>query len=163
RHAFASRVSAAAMVDMHRRIGAAIEQVHGERAAEFALELAQHAELGRVPRRAARWYGVAAQSAMQRIAPREALALADRGIAVLRDLVEPPLELPLLAVRIAALMVTQGYSVPSLLPSISRAAELVDTQPLSTFTIPLWHMIWWTLHNSGNWDRAGVLATRFAS
>jgi DNA-binding winged helix-turn-helix (wHTH) protein len=163
RHAFMRRLSEGSRIELHRKLGLALEHTYGPRAGEIASELAQHAEEGREAARAGRWYAVAARLAMQRIVPHEALALADRGLVQLGKLstAPPDVELPLLSIRIGALMVTQGYSVPTLAPSIERATRLIESLPLSPPVVPLWHAMWWTLNNGGTWNRGRALARRF--
>jgi DNA-binding winged helix-turn-helix (wHTH) protein/tetratricopeptide (TPR) repeat protein len=163
RHAFAHRVGAAARIERHRRLGQALEKLHGDRAGEIAGELAQHHADGGDPARAGHWYAVAAGQAMQRIAPHEALALAGRGlmqVALLGTQAPPEVELPLLSVRIGALMVTQGYSTPAAAPALERAQALMARQPLAAATAPLWHCTWWALLNSGTWSQVVSLTDR---
>jgi hypothetical protein len=163
RHACAHSVGAVARIELHRRLGAALEAVQGESAADVAHELALHAERGQEPARAAAWYALAAQRATQRIAPQEALALAEHGLLLLQPLPEGAAraaELPLLNTRIGALMVTQGFSTPAAASSLQRAQALTEAQPLSAATLPLWHAHWWALNNSGAWAATAALAAR---
>jgi DNA-binding winged helix-turn-helix (wHTH) protein len=164
RHAFAHRLGAVARIELHRALGLALEAQYRERAADIAADLARHAERGEDPARAAQWYALAAQQATQRIAPLEALALAERGLALLQPLAEGPAraaELPLLTLRIGALAVTRGYSNPEAVPDIARARALIEAQPLTPALAPLWHAIWWALNNGGQWASAEQHAQRF--
>ncbi|MBX3604798.1 MAG: AAA family ATPase [Piscinibacter sp.] len=164
RHAFAHRLGAAARIELHRRLGQALEEQQRERAVDIAADLARHAERGADPARAGRWYAVAAQQATQRIAPLEALALAERGLALLAPLPEGPAraaELGLLTLRIGAIAVTRGYSHPSATPDIERARTLIEAQPLTAALAPLWHAIWWALNNGGHWAASEQHAQRF--
>jgi DNA-binding winged helix-turn-helix (wHTH) protein/tetratricopeptide (TPR) repeat protein len=154
RHAFEQRIPAASRVELHRRLGQAFEAVYAAGCAERAAERAEHAHQGREPLKAARWYGVAAQQALQRIAPQPALQLVDKGLAQLPGETGPGVEelrIGLLLTRMRALVVTQGYSVAEARACIEEAFRLVAAAPAKRQTLAVWHAALWTRHNAGQW------------
>ena len=82
------RVGAARRTRLHQAIGEWMENAYGDQAITVAAELAMHFEQGRDSQRAARYLQQAAENAIVRCANREAVALATRGIQMLRRL--PP-------------------------------------------------------------------------
>src|SRR5262249_3816819 len=83
RTALYDQVPAARRAELHRRIGERLEALHGARAHEIAAELAIHFEQGRDWPRALAWLQQAAANATNRSASREAVVLAERGLALL--------------------------------------------------------------------------------
>lgn len=75
---------------LHQRIGAYKEQEYGERAIAIAPELATHFKEGREYHRAVHYLGLAAQTAMQRQGPHEALTHLHQAQALLATLPESP-------------------------------------------------------------------------
>lgn len=162
RHVFAQRSTPPAQLVLHRRLGESLQRSHGDRAGMVAVELAHHAELGEQPAQAAAHLAQAAHNALARLAPREAVQLAERGLALVDTLPvgSTDAELPLLAARISGLVVTRGYSAPEVVETIDRALVRLNTHPLSTVTLPLWHSIWWMLATTGRLERAAEVARR---
>jgi adenylate cyclase len=72
----------------HRRVGARLEQAYGERVHEVAAELALHFERGQDPWRAVQYLRQAADNAVRRHAPYEAITLLTTGLALLATLPE---------------------------------------------------------------------------
>lgn len=164
RHAFEQRTSAAGRVALHRRLGQAVEAVHGSASAEHAVELAEHARRGHEPQRAAHWYSLAALQALQRIAPHPALELVRLGMAQL-GLAEPGpaadgLRVGLLLTRMRALVTTRGYSVGEARTCIEQAFALVAPWPLGRESLPIWHATFWTRQNAGQWPARDELIQR---
>jgi predicted ATPase len=116
RHAFEQRTPMAGRVSLHRRLAHAIESVYGSSCGERSVELAEQARLGREPLKAARHYNIAAQQALQRIAPFSALDLLKVGLAQLDQLeadhATDEVRVDLLLTRVRALVATRGYSTP---------------------------------------------------
>jgi DNA-binding winged helix-turn-helix (wHTH) protein len=163
RHTLARRVGPSLRVERHRRLANALEAAWGVRVGEIATELAMHAEQGHEPLRAARYCALAARNALQRRAAREALAMARRGL----DLIEPldtaarrEAELPLLALRLTATMLTEGLSSPAARPLVAQALALVQGLPVSPDTAALWHVAL-LVHVTGRLPGTGDLAQRF--
>jgi predicted ATPase len=75
---------------LHKVIAVYKEQEYGERAVEIAPELATHFKEGREYHRAVHYLGLAAQTAMQRHAPHEALNHLHQAQALLATLPESP-------------------------------------------------------------------------
>jgi adenylate cyclase len=82
------RLGAVRQTRWHRRLGARLEQAYGERAHEVAAELALHFERGQDPWRAVQYLRQAADNAMRRHAPYEAITLLTTGLALLASLPE---------------------------------------------------------------------------
>ncbi|MFT7775823.1 AAA family ATPase [Roseateles sp.] len=160
RHAFEQRVPPAGRVALHRQLGQAIEAVYGACCAERSVELAEHARLGREPLKAARYYNLAAQQALQRIAPFSALDLVRVGLAQLDQAPSGQeadgVRVGLLLARMRALVVTRGY----IIPCIEDAFALVADWPLTRQTLPVWHAALWTRHNGGQWASRDELMAR---
>jgi DNA-binding winged helix-turn-helix (wHTH) protein len=77
------RTASSARVQLHRKVGAALE---GERASGVpvtAAELAMHFERGREPMAALRYYAEAAEAALDHFSPRECMGLAEHGLTLL--------------------------------------------------------------------------------
>jgi tetratricopeptide (TPR) repeat protein len=155
RHAFTQRTPEASRVELHRRLGRAVESVYGACCDPRTMDLAEHARLGQEPLRAARWYSLAARQALQRIAPQSALELVDEGLAQLRiDEASPEvdeLRVELLLTRMRALVATQGYSVDDARACIEQAFTRVAARPVTRQSLPVWHAALWTRHNAGQW------------
>lgn len=72
--------------ELHRRIGARMEAAYGDRAGEIAAQLAVHCEKGGDGLHAAHYLQQAAENAARRNAYQEALALLNKGLALLATL-----------------------------------------------------------------------------
>lgn len=163
RHAFGRQLGEAARVSLHRRLLDVLQAQYGHRAAEISVELALHAELAGEAPQAAQWLAVAAHAALQRIAPVEALQLASRGLAQLAAVPPGPArgaELPLLAARIQALTVTEGYGSAAVVQTVQAAFALVEPGEPVPQTMPLWHATWWTLSNAGLYEQMEAVERR---
>lgn len=171
RRALAARVGDALRVQRHRRLAAALEQCWGERAWEIAAELAMHHEAGQQPRRAALHLAAAARTALQRQAPREALSLAERALALLdaeagaaapaSDPEAETLRLPLLSARLTATLLLQGMASAAARAQVGEVLARVATLPVSDDTLPLWQVVLLT-HLTGRLPGTGELVRRFA-
>jgi predicted ATPase len=104
RKALYDRLAAGRRRRFHQRIGECEEQLYGGTAREAAAALAVHFERGGDPRRAVDYSSLAAENAMQRYAPREAIDLitrALRGLEALRRGGERDLQRDLVVFRFA--------------------------------------------------------------
>jgi DNA-binding winged helix-turn-helix (wHTH) protein/predicted ATPase len=122
------RVGAARRTRLHQSFGEWMEAAYAVRLNEVAAELAMHFEQARDYQRAARYLQQAAENAIVRCANREAVALATRGIELLRKL--PPsserdrLELNLQITLGIAQIAVCGYATPTVGQTFSYAREL---------------------------------------
>ena len=80
------RVAPTRRARIHGRIGQRGESIYGERVGEIAAELAVHFEESRDFARAVKYLSLAAENAARRSADREAVALASRGLELLKTL-----------------------------------------------------------------------------
>jgi predicted ATPase len=116
---------------------------HGEKSGGLAAELAVLFEAAREPERAADHYLRAAENAARIFAHHEAVALARRGLALLRMLPDTPArarrELPLQMTLGVQLQVTQGYAAPEAERTYARARVLCEQLPEAP---PLFPVLW---------------------
>lgn len=163
RRVLAARVGALASIQLHRRWAASLHEVWGD-AVELAHELAMHHEKGRQPLDAARHLAVAARTALQRHAPREALALAERGLDLLGPLGQgaETAMLPLLSVRMTASILLEGMASETARGLVKDLMGRLDTLPVATETLPLWQVALLT-HLTGRLPNTTALVERFAA
>lgn len=163
RHVLREQVPPARRVQWHQRLGEALERRHAGRLAAVAAELGLHAEQGMLPGRAATYLSMAAAQAMRRLAPRHALALAERGLARLAaagadaDSAEQ-LAITLHAQRLLALVATNGYASPPTLAAAREAEAAIDAAPARPPALPLWYGCAWVEIYTGHAGRALGLA-----
>jgi predicted ATPase len=124
----AERLTPARRRQLHRRVGEWKAGVYGKRAREIAAELAVHFERGQDYGRAVQYYRQAAQNALQRSAPREAIDHLTKGLELLQALPDTPerrqQELTLQLTLGAPLVMTKGYAAPEVERTFARAREL---------------------------------------
>lgn len=141
-----ARVTAARRVDLHQRIGAWKEQGYAGRAGEMALELAVHFEQGRDDGRAIQYLGAAAQTALRRRAPAEAIAHLTHALTLLKRLPDTPEraqhELSLLIALGVPLLMTKGYAAPEVEQTYTRARELCRQLGARPQLFPALHGLW---------------------
>jgi adenylate cyclase len=122
------RLAPARRVRLHRRIGEWADGAWAGRAQERAAELALHFERGHEPERAVHHLEAAAQNALGKHAHREAAALLDRAIGLLRSLPDTTdrarKELALQMALGTPLLMTRGYAAPEVERAFARAHEL---------------------------------------
>ena len=124
------RIGTTRRAKLHQSIGEWMEAAYGERVGEMAAELAAHFGQARDYGRAARYLQQAAENAILRCANREAVALATRGVEVLRKL--PPSserdrqELKLQITLGIAQIAAYGYATPMVGQTFQQARELCD-------------------------------------
>jgi DNA-binding winged helix-turn-helix (wHTH) protein len=163
RQVLAQRVSPALKLQRHRRFADSLERAWGVRVDEIAGELAMHCEQGREPLRAAGFYALSARTALQRHAAREALALAQRGLALIEPLPDSArrdAELPLLALRVTATVLTEGLAAPAVRPLVAQATGLLGELPVTPDTAALWQVSL-LVHVTGRLPGTSELAQRF--
>ncbi|HLK10652.1 MAG TPA: AAA family ATPase [Candidatus Binatia bacterium] len=125
---FYDRLPAGRRVELHRRVGEAEEALHGEHAADVAAQLAVHFERAHDPARAARFLQQAAENALRRYAPHEAVTHLTRATALLRGLPET-LERTTQELRVqmtlgGAFMATEGYASAEVERAYARARAI---------------------------------------
>ncbi|MEP6915182.1 MAG: AAA family ATPase [Acidobacteriota bacterium] len=163
RQVLSGRMSASRRMQLHRRVGLRSEALHGERATEFAAELAMHFEQAADYERAARYLEQAAVNAMHRSAYREAIAVSRQGLELLARMPDTDerarQELRLRIALGVPLIATEGYATPEVGSVYLEARRLC--QRLGT-TPELSHVFWglWTFHVvkaelSTAWELAG--------
>jgi predicted ATPase/predicted Ser/Thr protein kinase len=118
---------------------------YGEKSAGLAAELAELFEVGRDHERAIDYYQIAAENAARIFAHHEAVALAQRGLAVLQALPDTleraRRELPFQLTLGIQLQVVQGYAAPEAGRSYARARTLCEQSPED----PLLFLVLWGL------------------
>ncbi len=126
------RIAVSRRAQMHRRISERGETIYGEQVPEIAAELAVHFEQGRDLQQAVKYLEMAAANAARRFAGYEALALARRGLDLLRQLPESPERVPQeLSLRLilgASLMSLKGFATAEVETVYEPARRLCVSQ-----------------------------------
>jgi DNA-binding winged helix-turn-helix (wHTH) protein/predicted ATPase len=122
------RLSASRRAQVHQRMGEWIEALYGERAGEIAAELAMHFDRAANAKQAIKYLQQAAENDIRRFAYREAVALARRGLELVKRLPDTPerasQEIGLHVTLGVPLIATEGYASPDVGSTYSRAREL---------------------------------------
>lgn len=122
------RLPAGRRVRLHQQIGLLLEQVYRERTGEIAAELAMHFRNARDARRALKYLILAAEQALGRSAPREAILHLDGALSLLPRLPDlddrNAMELEIQTMRAPALVATRGYADSEAEAAYRRAYEL---------------------------------------
>jgi DNA-binding SARP family transcriptional activator len=125
------RLPAGQRAGLHRKIGLRLEAAYGARASEIAAELADHFVEAGDSGRAVVSLRLAAEQALHRLAPREALEHLQRGLQMLDSLDEGPdrwtHEFALQAMLGGVFIATRGWSSPEAEAAFLRARELAVT------------------------------------
>lgn len=145
-----ARIPPARKTALHGRIGESLESACGMRACEQAAELALHFEKGRQYEKAADYFQLAAQNALNRHATQEAAQLLQNGIALLDQRLPDTLDnqrrlLDLLTRLPPALIASKGYAAAELPAIYQRTLELAKhfhDLPIQYFTL----YRTWTFH-----------------
>ncbi len=131
---------------IHRRIGERTETGHGARAREIAAELATHYERARDAGRAVPYFAHAAETALQRRAPREALDYTDRALELLATTPPGPErslgELRLRMTQAAAFIATKGAGTPEVEEAYAAARRLCRDVDDPTVLTPVRYSLW---------------------
>ena len=133
-------------VQLHRRIGEYIQNLHGDRSREVAAELAMHFERGSDYKHAAKYFQQAADNETRRFAYTEAVLLSRRGLQLVAKLPDTPeraqLELSLQITLGVPLIATEGYAAPEVGAVYLRARDLCrqlgETKEISQVLWGLW-------------------------
>jgi DNA-binding winged helix-turn-helix (wHTH) protein/predicted ATPase len=141
-----SRLPPARRAAAHVRIGERLTAGFGSHTGEIAAELAMHFERGREYERAVRHLAAAAERAMQRAAPREALAYATRGLDVLEragaftDRVA--VELRLRMAQTVSMVTLHGVGAPGVDVAYQRARAACSEIDDPTLLAPVLYGLW---------------------
>jgi DNA-binding SARP family transcriptional activator len=113
---------------LHEVVGEAIEVVWGSRKDEVAVRLAYHFEAAGLPEKAADYFLLAGNRAVQVCASQEAIALFNRGLALLENLPESPQRLQgqvrLQLALAAPLSAVYGKGSPERVQAVARSIAL---------------------------------------
>jgi DNA-binding winged helix-turn-helix (wHTH) protein/predicted ATPase len=146
---------------LHTRVGLRVEAGYGERSREIAAELAMHFERGRDTGRAVRYLHDAAQNAIGRNAPREAIAHLERAIELLVALPSPPgraqQELPLQIALGSQLGAINGWAAPEVERAYARAHTLAREVGDAPHLFPALWGLWLYYWGRGELARARLL------
>jgi DNA-binding SARP family transcriptional activator/predicted ATPase len=126
---------------LHRRIGARLEEAHGERVHNIASELADHFLRGGDAPRAVDYLQVAAERALATGADRDAIGQLERALKTLAAVDDQSereqRELPIRVLLGNALMAARGYAAPEVGESYTRARELCERVEGSHYLLPV--------------------------
>ena len=124
------RVSDVRRIRQHRQLGERKAAAYGGRASEIATELAVHFERGRDVQQALPYYALAGQAAADRLALREAISHATKGLELLETLPDTPeraqQELGFHFTLGPTYMILEGYSSEGAGRSYIRACDLCE-------------------------------------
>lgn len=153
---------AAARMQWHRRLAAALLKTHAPDVDVVAAEVAMHFELGQDSAQAVRHLARAAQRALQRFASAEAAAIAQRALGLLQALPERAAlrdtELELEVVLGVSLAATQGVASAASNQAFGRTRRLMEGLPSTAARVPAMHGLWWSALVRGEVPRARAMA-----
>jgi DNA-binding winged helix-turn-helix (wHTH) protein/predicted ATPase len=144
------RIGAGRRVRLHQRLGGGLETAYGAQAGEIATELEEHFMRGQNPRRAVHYLHQAAENALYRSAPVEAIRHLTRGLEVLSTVPETPErlqhELDLQVLLGAAWAQTKGWCAPEVGQAYARARALCQRlgEPPQLSVVLLRQFMWCT-------------------
>jgi DNA-binding winged helix-turn-helix (wHTH) protein/predicted ATPase len=160
-------ITAARLIQLHRRLGAGEEEAFGPRAREIAAELAVHFERGRDYRKAVQYLRHAAETAGQRYAHREAIQSLRRALELLKALPDGAQglqqELELQLALGPALMVTRGFAAPEVAETYTRARQLCEQLSDRLQLFPVLFGLWRSSHVRGQLEAAYALGRQLVS
>jgi predicted ATPase len=137
------RIALSRRSQMHRRISKRGEAIYGDRVGEIAAELAVHFDVGRDWERAVKYHLLAAENAAQRFANYEAVALARRGLELIKLLPATTehagQEITLRLILGASLMTIRGSAASEVESVYLPARDLCEQQGAS---LQLFKVLW---------------------
>jgi adenylate cyclase len=140
------RVTPSQRQRLHQQIGERLESAYEERVGEIAAELAVHFEQGRDYQRTLRYLQQAAQNALQRSAPQEAVGLLTKGLELLKTQPDTPAraqqELNLQVMLGPTWIVTKGYAALEVERAYARAQSLSRQIGQSPQLFPVLFGLW---------------------
>lgn len=161
-----NRIALTRRAQMHGRISKSGERVYGDRVGEIASELAVHFDQGRDWYRSVKYHLMAAENAARRSANNEAVALARRGLELIRLLPDSAeragQEIRLRLILGASLMTIKGSAAPEVESVYLPAQVLCEQQgtPLQLFKV-LWSLRLFYMFR-GEMQRSREIAERLA-
>jgi DNA-binding winged helix-turn-helix (wHTH) protein len=133
RQVFYQRIGALARARWHRGVAESIARRRGTGIEVSAAELALHHELGHDVPNALRHYAEAAEAALRRFAPAEAMGLTDHALGLLPSCPDGTekleLEIALLGPRTVAASHVVGVTAPETMAAYERVEVLCDLVP----------------------------------
>ncbi|MDH0864522.1 AAA family ATPase [Mitsuaria sp. GD03876] len=167
RQALYQRIAPSARVGLHRRAAAALGQLRADRIETIAAALALHHERGLDALAAMGAYAAAGERALGRFAPREALLLVTRGLALLERCPDGEArceaELALQQLRGAALAQSTGVTTPGGRAAYLRCAELCELLPPTQPRAWVMTGLVWMFTASGEYQQAEAIALRLCA
>ena len=125
------RVAASRRVRIHRAFAERLERAYGEKPGPMAGEISDHFARAQEFDRALRYFYPAALQTFNRSAYREAVAIVDRALALLKNVPESDemrrIERDLQLLRASACIILEGWSSDRVEESYARAQELADS------------------------------------
>jgi predicted ATPase len=166
-HVVYQRLAPARRVHLHWQLGIRKEAAYGPRAGEIAAELALHFEHGRDYPRVVQYLRLAAETASQRHAHREAIAYLKRGLELLKTMPEtqqsPRQELAFQLALGPALMVARGFAAPEVVDTYTRARQLCEQLGDRQQLFPVLFGLWRSAHVRGQLQTARALGEQLLS
>ena len=156
------RIAPFARVELHRKVGAALDRDRAAGAAVSASELASHFEQGGEALSALRCYAEAAESALQRFSPSEAMGLTELALALLPDAPDGEartgMEITLAALQGVSALRLRGLLAPEVERALWRGQALLGKAPLHPARGLLLNALGVVLVMRGDFERALALA-----
>jgi DNA-binding winged helix-turn-helix (wHTH) protein/tetratricopeptide (TPR) repeat protein len=104
------RLAPSARAELHRKVGAALEQERAMQISVGATELAMHFDRGRAPLAALRYYAEAAEAALLHVSPADCMRLTDRALSLV-DQVPVGVERTVVEITLATLRGVSAFHV----------------------------------------------------
>jgi predicted ATPase len=145
----------------------ALEGLYGDRSSTIASQLAFLYETARDPGRASDYFLLAAQNAQRIFANKEAIALAQRGLALLEKIPASPQrtgkELGLQVTLAFSFLCTRGYAAAETGANMGRARELCEALGDTASMFPVIFGLWTYYISKGDLKSARQAAERLSS
>lgn len=160
-HVLYERIPSGRRARLHQRIGARLEASFGHLAVERTPELVVHFLRGGDPVRAIRYLRLAAERAMRRGAPREAVGHLNAGLDLIRQRDDLPgrerLEHAFHASLGSALLMTEGWAAEEAERSFRRACEIGERLGDADLLIPALYGLAVLLEYRAEYDRSQAI------
>lgn len=160
-HVLYERIPSGRRARLHQRIGARLEAALGHRAVDRTPELVVHFVRGGDPVRAIRYLRLAAERAMRRGAPREAIGHLTDGLDLIRQRNDLPgrerLEHTFHASLGTALLMTEGWAAEEAERSFRRACEIAEGLGESELLVPALYGLAVLLEYRAEYDRSQAI------
>jgi DNA-binding winged helix-turn-helix (wHTH) protein/tetratricopeptide (TPR) repeat protein len=166
------RLAPSARAELHRKVGAALEQGRATRVSVAPAELAMHFDRGRAPLEALRYYAEAAEAALLHVSPADCMRLTDRALSLV-DQAPVGVERTSIEITLATLRGVSAFHIlgagDEALSAYRRASSLLSDVPQHAMRGLLLHGLGF-LHNLraefdaglATADRADALASQSA-